>query len=349
MSTSVAPRVTTVLTTTSELTLAERLAAVRLSDADARELYRLLLLTRSLDERMWRLNRQGKVPFAIPARGQEAAQVGSAYALRRGRDVALPYPRDLGVVLVLGMTPLEVLLSALARADDPSSGGRQLPMHWGHAGLRIESSSIPVGTQVPQAAGTALAAKLRGEDSVTCAYFGDVATSKGDFHEGLNFAAIHKLPVVFFCQNNGYATSVPQSLQMAISDVADYALAYGMPGVVVDGNDVVALYAAMRDAVERARRGDGPTLLEAKTYRLLPHTSDDDDRRYRDPEEVARWEARDPLPCFRSELLAGGLLDEPAETELLGQIRSEIDQALVQAEASPIPEPARARDHVLAP
>ena len=184
------------------------------------ELYEWMLLTRSLDERIWRLNRQGKVPFAIPARGQEAAQVGSACALRRGTDVALPYPRDLGVVLVLGMTPLEVLLSAFARAADPSSGGRQLPLHWGHAGLRIMSSSSPVGTQIPQAAGIALAARLRGEDSVTAVYFGDGATSKGDFHEGMNFAAIHRLSVIFFCQNNGYATSVPQSLQMAIPDVA---------------------------------------------------------------------------------------------------------------------------------
>ncbi|MBA2446672.1 MAG: thiamine pyrophosphate-dependent dehydrogenase E1 component subunit alpha [Chloroflexi bacterium] len=312
------------------------------------ELYRWMLLTRALDERIWRLNRQGKVPFAIPARGQEAAQVGSAYALRAGHDLALPYPRDLGVVLVLGMTPLEVLLSALARADDPSSGGRQLPMHWGHARLRMLSSSSPVGTQIPQAAGLALAAKLRREDSVIVVYFGDGATSKGDFHEGLNFAAIHTLPVVFFCQNNGYATSVPQSLQMAIPDVADYAPAYGMPGVIVDGNDVLAVYAETRAAVDRARRGDGPTLLEAKTYRLLPHTSDDDDGRYRDPAEVVYWEARDPLPRFRAELVAAGLLDDAVDAGLLAQAQAQIDDALVRAEASPIPKRLLALDHILA-
>ncbi len=320
-------------------TLSDRLADVGLADADARTLYRWLLLTRALDERIWRLNRQGQVPFAIPARGQEAAQVGSAYALRPGHDVALPYPRDLGVVLVLGMTPLEVLLSALARADDPSSAGRQLPMHWGHARLGIVSSSSPVGTQIPHAAGIALAARLRGADSVTCCFFGDGATSKSDFHEGVSFAAIHRLPIVFFCQNNGYATSVPLSLQMAIPNVADYASAYGIPGLVVDGNDVLAVYAATREAVHRARSGDGPTLLEAKTYRLLPHTSDDDDRRYRDPAEVATWEARDPLPRFRADLLAAGLLDEPSDAELLAEIHAEIDEALTQAEATATPMP----------
>ena len=313
-----------------------------------RELYGWMLLTRSLDERIWRLNRQGKVPFAIPARGQEAAQVGSAYALRAGDDVALPYPRDLGVVLVLGMTPLEVLQSALARAGEPSSGGRQLPMHWGHRHLKILSSSSPVGTQIPQAVGAALAARLRREDSVTCVYFGDGATSKGDFHEGVNFAAIHRLPVVFFCQNNGYATSVPQSLQMAVPDVADYAQAYGMPGVVVDGNDVLAVYAATRAAVERARTGGGPTLLEAKTYRLLPHTSDDDDRRYRDLGEVTAWEARDPLPRFRADLLGAGLLDAQSEAELVARIHDRIDRALVEAEASPLPAPGSALTHILA-
>ena len=305
-----------------------------------------MLLTRSLDERIWRLNRQGKVPFAIPARGHEAAQVGSACALRPGYDFALPYPRDLGVVLVLGMSPTEVLRSALARADDPSSGGRQLPMHWGHTRLRIMSSSSPVGTQIPQAAGIALASRLRGEDSVTCVYFGDGATSKADFHEGMSFAAIHHLPVIFFCQNNGYATSVPQSLQMAIPDVAAYAAAYGMPGVVVDGNDVRAVLAAAREAVARARRGDGPTLLEAKTYRLLPHTSDDDDHRYRDPAEVTSWEARDPLPRFRAELLAAQVLDEAADANLLTQIHAQIDTALREAEASPIPDPALSLDHL---
>ena len=324
-----------------------RMQSPLLSPEQLLELYRWMLLTRALDERIWRLNRQGKVPFAIPARGQEAAQVGSAYALRAGHDLALPYPRDLGVVLVLGMTPLEVLLSALARADDPSSGGRQLPMHWGHARLRMPSASSPVGTQIPQAAGLALAAKLRREDSVSVVYFGDGATSKGDFHEGLNFAAIHKLPVVFFCQNNGYATSVPQSLQMA-GTVADYAPAYSMPGVIVDGNDVVAVYAEMRAAVDRARRGEGPTLLEAKTYRLLPHTSDDDDRRYRDPAEVAHWEARDPLPRYRAELFAAALLDDATDVHLLAEARAQIDEALVHAEASPSPASATATQHLFA-
>ena len=312
------------------------------------ELYRWMLLTRRLDERIWRLNRQGRAPFAIPCRGQEAAQVGSAAAIRAGYDVLLPYPRDLGVVLVAGLTPREVLLSVLARATDPSSGGRQLPLHWGHPALRIMSSSSPVGTQVPQATGAALAARRRGEDRVVVCYFGDGATSKADFHEGLNFAAIHRLPVVFFCQNNGYATSVPTRLQMAAADVAAYAAAHAMPGLIVDGNDPLAVLAATGQAVARARRGDGPTLIEAKTYRLLPHTSDDDDARYRPPEELAAWQPRDPLPRYAAYLTSRGLLNPDSERLLDEQILAELDLALREAESGPEPSPETALRHLLA-
>lgn len=324
---------------------AERL---RLSEARLVALYRWMLLARRLDERIWALNRQGRVPFAIPCRGQEAAQVGSAAAVRPGRDILLPYPRDLGVVLVAGLTPREVLLSVLSKADDPSSGGRQLPLHWGHARLRIMSSSSPVGTQVPQAAGAALAARLRGQDAVVVCYVGDGATSKADFHEGLNFAAIHRLPVVFFCQNNGYATSVPNRLQLAARDVAAYGAAHGLPGIVVDGNDVLAVYAVTVEAAEWARRGAGPTLIEAKTYRLLPHTSDDDDARYRPPEELAAWQPRDPLPRYAAELAERGLLDAAAERRMDEAIRAEIDAALGAAEAGPDPDPAAALTHLYA-
>ena len=312
------------------------------------ELYEWMLLTRSLDERIWRLNRQGKVPFAIPARGQEAAQVGSAYALRRGTDIALPYPRDLGVVLVLGMTPLEVLLSAFARAADPSSGGRQLPLHWGHAGLRIMSSSSPVGTQIPQAAGIALATRLRGEDSVTAVYFGDGATSKGDFHEGVNFAAIHKLPAIFFCEDNGVAISVRLDKQMPVQRVADRAPAYGIPGVAVDGTDVLAVYEVTRRAVERARRGEGPTLIDALCVRLTPHSSDDDHFRYRTREELAAERERDPLPRYRAYLIESGLLDDDAEGRLRAEVAEEAEAALQAALAADPPRPESALDHTLA-
>ncbi len=198
--------------------------------------------------------------------------------MRPGTDVWLPYYRDLGVVLTAGMTPYEVFLGVFAKADDPSSGGRQMPAHWGSRRLGIISGSSPIATQVPHAAGIACAARYRGEDTVVGCWFGDGATSEGDWHEGLNFSGIHRLPVIFVCENNQYAISVPQSKQMAVKDVASRAEGYGFPGVVVDGNDVLACYGAMKRAHERARAGEGPTLIECKTYRFMPHTSDDDDK-----------------------------------------------------------------------
>jgi 2-oxoisovalerate dehydrogenase E1 component alpha subunit len=318
-------------------------------DADAvRAMYRTMLLARTLDERMWALNRQGKAPFVISCRGQEAAQVGSAWALRPRYDWVLPYYRDVGVVLVLGMTPTDILLGVFARATDPNSGARQMPNHWSSVPLRILSRSSPVATQVPHAAGVALASKIRGEDAVTACYFGEGATSKGDFHEGLNFAAIHRLPVVFVCENNGYAISVPQHKQMAVPSVAARAAAYGIPGVSVDGNDPLAVYAAMREAVNRARRGEGPTLIEAKTYRLVPHSSDDDDRTYRSREEVEAWRQRDPIPRFRRYLEEHALLDAAADQALRASIAAEVDRATDEAEQAPPPAPHTALEHVFA-
>ncbi|MBI3966041.1 MAG: thiamine pyrophosphate-dependent dehydrogenase E1 component subunit alpha, partial [Chloroflexi bacterium] len=215
-------------------------ADLPLADQELLDMYYYLLLARGLDDRMWLLNRQGKANFVISCNGHEASQVGTAWALRPGVDWVYPYYRDLGVILPLGMTPREVMLAVFARADDPSSGGRQMAGHWGKRDLKIVSVSSPVGTQIPQAAGTAYASKLFGSDEVTAVYFGEGTTSQGDFHEGLNFASIHRLPVVFICENNAYAISTPQRLEMAVGSVADRAPAYGMPGVSVDGNDVLA-------------------------------------------------------------------------------------------------------------
>ena len=312
-----------------------------LDDAAALRLYALMLLTRRLDERIWRLNRQGAVPFAIPCHGQEAAQVASAMAIRPGVDIVMPYPRDLGVVLTAGMAPYDVLLSALARADD-HSGGRQLPMHWMHPGLRIMSSSSPIGTQLPQAAGLALASRLRGEPAITVCYFGDGATSKSDFHEGVNFATVNHLPVLFFCQNNGYATSLPTRQQVAGGSVSAYAASLGLPTVAVDGNDPLAVFEATRQAADRARAGQGPTLIEALTYRLLPHSSDDDDSRYRSRQELAEQEACDPLPRYREYLASRGLLETSAEQELERQVLAEIDGALAAAQRAAEPDRATA-------
>lgn len=321
---------------------------LNLTEDDLLKMYRTMVLTRALSSRMWVLNRMGKAAFAITGDGQEAAQVGSAYALRPGRDFVLPYYRDLGVVLTVGMTPEELMLGLLARAADPSSGGRQMPSHFGHARLRIISGSSPVATQIPHAAGIAYASKLRHEDDVTIVYFGDGATSKGDFHEGLNFAGIHRLPVIFFCENNGYAISVPLHKQMAIRSVAERAAGYGFPGVSVDGNDVLAVYAATRQAVERARSGGGPTLIEARTYRLVPHSSDDDDRRYRTKAEVDHWRQDDPIERFKAYLLEESILTPDLIQEISTRVAAEVDRATDHAERSPLPQPESALLHVYA-
>jgi 2-oxoisovalerate dehydrogenase E1 component alpha subunit len=322
--------------------------ALGLSDDDLLSMYRTVVTARLLDEAALRQNRMGRAPFVVPAEGHEACQVGTAWAMRRGIDVWLPYYRDGAVVLAAGMTPYEVFLGIFAKADDPSSGGRQMPSHWGHRELRIITGSSPIATQIPHAAGIAYAVRYRREDAVVATWFGDGATSEGDWHEGLNFAGIHRLPVIFVCENNHYAISVPQSKQMAIHDVAERAAGYGFPGVVVDGNDVLACYAAMKEAHERARAGDGPTLIECKTYRFLGHTSDDDDKTYRSRDEVEQARDRDPVHVFGEYLRTNGLLDDVGAEELRTGVKREIDEALAAAWEAKDPEPASALRHVFA-
>jgi 2-oxoisovalerate dehydrogenase E1 component alpha subunit len=322
--------------------------ALGLSDDDLRAMYRVVLTARLLDEAALRQNRMGRAAFVVPAEGHEACQVGTAWAMRKGVDVWLPYYRDGALVLAAGMTPYEVFLGIFAKADDPASGGRQMPSHWGHAGLGIITGSSPIATQVPHAAGIAYAIKYRNEDAVVGCWFGDGATSEGDWHEGLNFAGIHKLPVIFVCENNHYAISVPQSKQMAVEHVADRAAGYGFPGVVVDGNDVLACYEAMKGAHERARAGEGPTLIECKTYRFLGHTSDDDDKTYRTRDEVEQARRHDPVHVLGTYLREQGMLDEAAAEELRASVKNEIDEALAAAWDAPDPDPASAMRHVFA-
>lgn len=318
-----------------------------LKPADCLEMYYKMLLARALCDRMWLLTRSGKALFVVTCEGHEATQVGSAYAIRRGYDFVLPYYRDLAVVLTVGMTPREIMLNTLSRASDPNSGGRQMPGHWGHAPLRIVSHSSPVATQIPHAVGIAHAAKIKGEDTVAIVYFGEGSSSKGDFHEGLNWAGVFRLPVVFVCENNGYAISVPTQRQMAVQHVADRASAYGFPGVTVDGNDVLAVYEATREAVDMARQGLGPTLIEAVTYRYAPHTSNDDDSRYRSREEVSEWRKKDPILKFRTYLEKTGLLTGDKEKELQDKIRQEIEDAEAFAEAQPLPRSEEVLNNVL--
>ena len=310
-----------------------------LSDAQALRMYEVMRLARAIDERMWLINRQGRAPFVISCQGQEGAQVGTAAALRPGSDWVAPYYRDAGVVLWFGMTAKDQMLAFFARREDPSSGGRQMPGHFGNRRLHILTGGSPVATQLLHAAGIALASKQRKEDAVTAAYFGEGAASQGDTHEAMNFAGIHKLAVVFVCENNGYAISVPQSSQMAIENVAERAAGYGFPGVVVDGNDVLACYEVARQAVERARRGEGPTLIEAKTYRFTAHSSDDDDKRYRPAEEVAIWRQKDPVQRFARYLRDAGILTDPVEEEITERVTQQVDEATEYAENAPDPTP----------
>ncbi|HVM63799.1 MAG TPA: dehydrogenase E1 component subunit alpha/beta [Acidimicrobiales bacterium] len=330
------------------LHLEDRHTSLGLSGQDLVAMYRTMLLTRVLDQRIWALNRMGKAPFVISSQGHEGAQVGSAWAIAPGRDVVLPYYRDLGVVLTVGMTAYEVLLGVFAKAEDPSSGGRQMPSHWGSRRLGIISGSSPIATHLPHAAGIAKAMQLRGDDGVVVCYFGDGAASKGDFHEACNFAGIHRLPLVLVCENNGYAISVPLDKESAVSDIAVHAHSYGFTGVIVDGNDPLDCYGAVHGAVRRARRGEGPTLVECKTYRYLAHTSDDDDRTYRSPEEVERWRKKDPLGRLRQYLIEQRLLPESLEEELEEDVRSEVAEALAKAEAAPDADPATVLDRVFA-
>ncbi len=309
-------------------------------------MYRTILTARLLDEAALRQNRMGRAPFVVPAEGHEACQVGTAWVMRKGVDVWVPYYRDGAVVLAAGMTPFEIFLGIFAKADDPSSGGRQMPSHWGHKGLDIISGSSPIATQIPHAAGIAYAIKYRQEDAVVGCWFGDGATSEGDWHEGLNFAGIHRLPVIFVCENNQYAISVPQSKQMAVDDVADRAEGYGFPGVVVDGNDVLACYGAMKQAHERARAGEGPTLIECKTYRFLGHTSDDDDKTYRPRDEVEEARHNDPVHVFGEYLRTQEVLDDVGAEELRLEIKGEIDTALAAAWDAADPTPESAMRHV---
>jgi 2-oxoisovalerate dehydrogenase E1 component alpha subunit len=252
-------------------------------------------------------------------------------------------------MLVKGMTTQEVMLNMFGKAADPNSGGRQMPMHWGHKKLGIISMGSSVGTTIPRASGVALASKLKGEAAVTMVYFGEGSASEGDFHEGLAFAGVHRLPVVFFCNNNGWATSVPVSLQSAEPQVSKRAEGYGFPGVTVDGLDPLTVYQAVKTAVDRARSGDGPTLVEATTIRMMPHSSSDDHLRYRSQEELDAERQLDPLPRFRDFLISAGLLNEESDQTLRDSVDQEVEAAIDYADAAAPPDPATALDGVYAP
>jgi 2-oxoisovalerate dehydrogenase E1 component alpha subunit len=326
----------------------DRHTELGLKEEDLLEMYRLMLLARFCDERQWALNRQGKAPFVVPVSGHEAAQVGSGWAFERGKDVLCPYYRDMALVLVAGFSPKDVFAGLFGKADDPSSGGRQMPAHWGSKNRNIITGSSPIATQVLHAAGIAYSKKLKRQDAVVGTWFGEGGTSEGDWHGAMNFAGIHKLPLVFVCENNQYAISVHESKQVA-GRVFKRAEAYGFPGTEGDGNDVLESYRLTREAVERARAGDGPSLIELRTYRFYSHTSDDDDRTYRPREEVEEWRKKDPITRFEKYLQGAGLLDDSRVGEMRDQAKSEVADGVEKAEASSLPDPSTAMANVFAP
>jgi len=317
-----------------------------LSNQTVLEMYEMMLLARRIDERMWLLNRSGKIPFVISCQGQEAAQVGAAFALDRKKDYVLPYYRDMGVVLTFGMTPKQLMLSGFAKQEDPNSGGRQMPGHFGQKENRIVTGSSPVTTQVPHAVGIALAGKMQNKDLVTFVTFGEGSSNQGDFHEGANFAGVHKLPVILMCENNKYAISVPIEKQLACERVSDRAIGYGMPCLTVNVNYPLEVYESVKEAADRRRRGEGPSLIEAVSYRLTPHSSDDDDRSYRAPAEVAEAKSNDPIITFGAYLKETGVLDDELEKEINERVMKLVNEATDYAENAPYAQAEDALKHV---
>ncbi len=308
----------------------------KLPESTLLHLYETMVRVREFDRRMLVLQRQGRIGFYGPILGQEAATVGSVAALEE-RDWVFPALREGAAAIMRGL-PLHVAIAQLIGNSLDRCKGRQMPCHYTFREGNYHAMSSVIGTQVTHAVGAAMAARIRGEDAVIAGYLGDGATSSNDFHAGMNFAAVYRAPVVLICQNNQWAISVPISQQMASETIAIKACAYGMPAVRVDGNDVLAVYAATREAVERARRGEGPTFLELVTYRRLGHSSSDDPSRYRDEAEVAVWERRDPVERLRRHLDARGLWNADLETALQDRIAGEVNEAIRQAEAASPPE-----------
>jgi 2-oxoisovalerate dehydrogenase E1 component alpha subunit len=303
----------------------------RLSETELLHCYRTMLLVRAFDAICLKLQRAGRIGFSIPNEGVEATQVGAASALRKS-DWIFPSYRDFGMALYHGVPTLEMMHNMFGNARDGAKG-RQMPVHFSFVDpIRFVSISSPIGTHVPQAVGAAHAARLRGEDTVVLTSFGDGGTSSLGFHSGLNFAGVWKAPVVFLCQNNGWAISCSVEEQTASDGFAVKAEGYGMPGVVVDGNDLLAVRKVTLEAVERARAGHGPTLIEAKTFRMGGHSTSDDPKRYVPAEQIEYWKQRDPIPRFEKFLEGSGLLDAKRAEALRKEAADEVAAAAREAE-----------------
>ncbi len=297
-----------------------------ISDQETLALYQKMAFIRSADQRCLSLQRQGRFGTYAPILGQEACQVGSASVLQK-TDWVFPAFREIGATLVMGIPLKNFLLYWMG--DEVGSRAPD--------GINVMPVSIPVGSQTLHAVGAAWGAKLKGDKAVALVYFGDGATSEGDVHEEMNFAGVFKAPVIFFCQNNQYAISVPRSIQTASKTLAQKAIAYGFDGIQVDGNDLFAVMVATREAAERARSGEGPTFIEGVTFRFGPHTTADDPTKYRTEKEIEPWKALDPMVRLRLYLNGKGLWSEEVEQRITEEAQREIDQAVKDAEATPPP------------
>ena len=305
----------------------------QLDDAQLRDLFVHMMGVRCTDQRMLKLQRAGRVGFVGTAKGLEAAMIGSAAALGEG-DWLWSGLREGGAAVMRGL-PLEEYIAQMYCNANDTAKGRQMCNHFQHKGSNYPSWSSVIGTQIPHGVGAAFASRRNGDDAVHAIYFGDGATSSNGFHSGMNFAGVWKVPVVFVCVDNGWAISVSSDEQTACETYADKAVAYGMPGINVDGNDVLACYTAMEDAIKRARAGDGPTLIVLKTYRMLGHSSSDDPSKYREDAEVEAWAALDPIDRFESFLIARGLLEKGERDTIETELYAELDRVIHEQEAAP--------------
>ena len=317
-----------------------------LTAEDLVEVCRQMILVRTMDERIWMMNRQGKVPIAASCQGHEAAELGSLLAAQKDGDCFLfPYYRDLAVKMAAGLTPRQVMLSFMGKEGEPYSGARQFPLQGADLPRNIIQISNVVAAGLTQAVGYALACKMMGEQTVTICYFGDGATSQGETHEAMNFAAIHQLPVIFICENNKYAISTPQDSQMVISDVAARAEGYGFPGFVIDGLDLVACYEATRQGIAHARAA-GPVLIEMKVERFMPHTTDDDDRRYRDRDALDAARQYDPVAVFPDQMVERGILTQEQLDAFRAEATQQVNDATDFADEAQPPDAATIYDHL---
>src|SRR5947209_18674930 len=317
-----------------------------LDEDTLRSWFRTMLLSRQIDIRCQVLNRQGRAPFILSGAGHEAAQIGAAWPLKPKHDWISPYYRDVVFNFRMGVTPLDVMLSVLAKPEDPASGGKQTPGHFSASRLNIVSGGSPLATQMVHGAGVAYALKMDGTDKVVMTCFGKGAGAEGDAHEAMNFAAIHKLPLVFLCQNNGFAISTPYRKEYAVQFAAQRSAGYGFPGVTLDGRDPVTAYHVSKQAVTRARSGEGPTLIEALVDRLGAHSSEDDQRRYRSAEELDQLAKNDCLEQFRKRLLEEGILSQAEVAEYEESVKEEVNQATRQALDARDAEPEEALSNV---